>query len=89
MTIDQEKALKGSAPDTTAYIVTETKLVDFAIIGFPKCGMTFSRNTLLQVSQEDSIDVTSFSSKGGNKGSEVYKQKNYHFFYGNDGTEIH
>ena len=51
--------------------------------------MTFLRNTLLQVSQEDSIDVTSFSSKGGNNGSEVYKQKIYHLFYGNDGTEIH
>ena len=41
MTKDQEEASKRSAPDTTANIVTGTKLVDFAIIGFPKCGTTF------------------------------------------------
>jgi len=88
-TKDQEKAFKGSVPDTTAHIVTETKLVDFAIIGFPKCGTTFLRNTLLQVSQEDSADATSFNSKEGNKGSEMNKQTKYQFFYGNEKTEIH
>ena len=51
--------------------------------------MTFLRNTLLQVSQEDSADTTSFSSKEGNKGSEMNKQTKYQFFYGNDETEIH